>query len=249
MQPKNKKKPLLRWYDPILLNTLVPIFTFLLKLLLMSCRQVKFEGLSRERETIQKARNVIYCTWHQRIAYCADFMTTRNLVVMVSQSRDGEYATRLAKLLNVETTRGSSTRGGKQALDDTVQGLKEGKNGAMLVDGPVGPARVAKIGTVIMAYRAGVPIIPVAWGAERCWVLNSWDRFMIPKPFSRVVVCMGEPIWIPENATTEKLEKYRELLQERLNDTCRWCDEQFGEERPWRRVKRQGIPERGPLAD
>jgi lysophospholipid acyltransferase (LPLAT)-like uncharacterized protein len=249
MHANGNNKLSLRWYDPILLNTLVPIFTLLLKLLLMSCRQIKFEGLAREKETLQKAGNAIYCTWHQRIFYCLRFIVARNVTVMVSQSRDGEYATRLARFFKIEATRGSSTRGGRKALDETIQRLKEGKNGGMLIDGPVGPARVAKIGSVIMAHRTGLPIIPTVWGAEQCWVLNSWDRFMIPKPFSKTVVCMGEPIWIPENATNAELEKYRELLQERLNDITHWCDEQFGEERPWRKVKQEGTPETGPIPD
>jgi hypothetical protein len=85
------------------------------------------------------------------------------------------------------------------------------------------------------------------WGADRCWLLNTWDRYLIPKPFARVVVYYCEPIRIPRSAKGEELEEYRRLFEERLNQGTRWCDEQFGPERPWRKVKEKGLPEVGPL--
>jgi lysophospholipid acyltransferase (LPLAT)-like uncharacterized protein len=133
--------------------------------------------------------------------------------------------------------RGSSTRGGSAALKELTDKLKKGSNSGMILDGPVGPARVAKIGAVVMARNAGVPIIPLSWGADRCWVLNSWDRLMIPKPFARIVYCFGEPIWITPDKNNEDLERYRRRLEEDLNRVTSWCDKQFGEERPWQKRK------------
>jgi lysophospholipid acyltransferase (LPLAT)-like uncharacterized protein len=78
----------------------------------------------------------------------------------------------------------------------------------------------------------GSPIIPISWGADRCWVFNSWDRFIIPKPFARISYCYGEPIVVPRKARTPEMEEYRKLLDERLNDITRKCDEVFGEQRP-----------------
>ena len=132
-------------------------------------------------------------------------------------------------------------------MKELVQRIREGEIGGMLADGPQGPARVAKIGSLVIAKDAGVPLIPVLWGADRCWTFNSWDRYLVPKPFARVAIFYAEPIWIPASADRDEMESYRRLFQERLNGGARWCDEQFGPERPWRRVTEEGVPEIGPL--
>jgi len=168
---------------------------------------------------------------------------------MVSRSRDGEYATGLLRSFGIKSVRGSSTLGGSDALKKLTQKIVEGTNGAMIVDGPQGPARVAKIGAVVMARDAQVPLIPRLWGADRCWILNSWDRLMIPKPFARIVYYHAEPIWIPSTANGEELERYRQLFEDRLNEGASWCDKQLGQERPWRKVTVHGIPETGPIKE
>jgi len=78
-------------------------------------------------------------------------------------------------------------------------------------------------------------------------MFNSWDRYLVPKPFARVAMYYGEPIWVPRDAKGEKLDEYRRLFEERLNEGARWCDERFGKERPWRKVTEQGMTEIGPL--
>ncbi|MFC1867887.1 lysophospholipid acyltransferase family protein, partial [Thermodesulfobacteriota bacterium] len=189
----------------------------------------------------------VYATWHQRIAFNVCQIADRDVTVMVSQSRDGEYAARIINHFGLKDVRGSSTRGGRNALKELIQKILDGTSGGMVVDGPLGPARVAKTGAVILARNANVPLIPVAWGTDRCWTLNSWDRFIIPKPFARIVYCFAEPIWIPSSADGEEIGKYRKLLEDRLNHGARWCDEQLGQERPWRKVTAKDIPEIGPL--
>ncbi|MBW1862951.1 MAG: hypothetical protein JRJ02_11345 [Deltaproteobacteria bacterium] len=98
-----------------------------------------------------------------------------------------------------------------------------------------------------MARDAQVPLVPLTWGVDRCWVINGWDRLIIPKPFARAVYLYAEPILIPSAVNGEELEKYRQLLEDRLNQGTSWCDEQLGQERPWRKVKDVGTPEIGPL--
>jgi lysophospholipid acyltransferase (LPLAT)-like uncharacterized protein len=248
MTSRSKKKSPLRWYDPILLNILPPVVTMVIKLILYSCRVIKVEGRERAVEALEQSQGkAVYAIWHQRVIFQGRHLAHKNLTVMVSQSRDGEYATRLVNLFGHTTVRGSSTRGGALALKELTQKIKEGSRGGILADGPLGPARVAKIGAVIMAHEAQAPLIPVTWGADRCWVINSWDRFLMPKPFARIMIYYPEPIWISPSANEEKLESYRCLLEERLNQGTRWCDTQFGPERPWRKVKEKGQTEVGPL--
>jgi lysophospholipid acyltransferase (LPLAT)-like uncharacterized protein len=168
---------------------------------------------------------------------------------MISQSRDGEYAARVASWLGFKNVRGSSTRGGSKALREMVQKIKGGEIGGMLADGPQGPPRVAKMGAVAMAKETGVPLISVLWGADRCWVFNSWDRYLVPKPFAKVAVFYTEPISVPPTAEGSALEDCRRLFEERLNQGTKWCDEYFGTERPWRKATEEGMPEIGPVHD
>jgi hypothetical protein len=206
------------------------------------------EGKSRHEEALARSGGRgIYVTWHQRMSYLFHYLGSRHPAVMISQSRDGEYVARMARCLGFKEVRGSSTQGSVQALRAITLRLKGGESGGMLADGPLGPARVAKPGSLFMARSAQVPLLPVLWGADRCWVFNSWDRYMVPKPFARLVIYHGEPLWVPRSAKGEELEACRRSLEDRLNDGARWCDHHFGQERPWRKVTREGMREVGPL--
>jgi lysophospholipid acyltransferase (LPLAT)-like uncharacterized protein len=230
--PEETRKPVRSWHNTIL----TPFLAFLIRLLFYSCRVVKIEGTENEQKAFDMpGGKVIYASWHQRLLYHVHRLKKRNVTVMISQSRDGEFAARLVNCLGLKDVRGSSTRGGLDALKQLIRKMKDGANGGMIPDGPTGPPREAKIGTVILSRMTGAPIIPIAWGANRCWVMNSWDRFLIPKPFSRIVYYYGEPISIPASAKGSELEKYRKLLEEKLNYMTRWCDEAFGEQRPWKK--------------
>jgi len=244
----SKIKSPLRWYDPIFLIILPPVVTLVIKLILYSCRIIKVEGRERAVEALEQSQGkAVYATWHQRVIFQGRHLARKNITVMVSQSRDGEYAIRLVSLFGHSTVRGSSTRGGSLALKKLTQKIKEGGRGGILADGPLGPARVAKIGAVIMAHETQVPLITVTWGADRCWTINSWDRFLLPKPFARIIIYYPEPIWISPSADSKELEDYRGLLEERLNQGTSWCDMRFGFERPWRKVKEKEQREVGPL--
>jgi len=224
------------------------MIALLAKLLMLSCRVIKIEGRERERAAINKSGGgAIYVTWHQRMPYHSHYFGSRHATVMISQSRDGEYVSRAAKWLGFKSVRGSSTRGGPNAVKEMIQKINEGEIGGMLADGPVGPARVAKMGSVIMAKDTQAPLIPILWSADRCWILNSWDRYLIPKPFARIVLYSADPIWVPRSTRKGDLETFRILLEDRLNKGTSWCDAYFGTERPWRKVKSSGIPETGPL--
>ena len=237
------------WYDPMLLRLIPPVVALMCKTLMLSCRVVRAEGQQRELDALSRWGGAIYSTWHQRMLYFSHYLGSRNVTVMVSQSRDGEYAARTARLLGFKSVRGSTTRGGTEALRAIISRIKRGENGGMLADGPLGPARVAKIGSIIMARSAGVPLLPLAWGGDRCWVFNSWDQYLVPKPFARVVVYIAEPIWVPRSTNVDELEGYRRLLEERLNEGTRWCDEQFEVKRPWRKVNAGGPEEPRPTEE
>ncbi|MCD6562250.1 MAG: lysophospholipid acyltransferase family protein [Deltaproteobacteria bacterium] len=233
-----KSKKILRWYDPILLTLMPPLAALLIKFLMSTCRVIKVIGQDRKNDIpCKSSERSIYVTWHQRMSYFFYLFGARNLTVMISRSRDGEYAARLAGWLGFKSVRGSSTRGGLSAFREMIKRLKNGESTGILADGPHGPARVVKKGAVVMARSLGIPINPIVWGADRCWVLNSWDRYLIPKPFARVVICYPKPVSVPSTARGEELEACRRLLEERLNESSRLCDLYFGRERPWHRAR------------
>ena len=237
-----------RWYDSIFFLVVFPVLAFLLWMLMRSYRLIKVAGREGVEEAIKDSGGrAIYTIWHQRLILPIRLFARRGICVMVSQSRDGEYASRFLNLLGIETVRGSSTRGGYEALRILRRKIKAGTDAGLVVDGPVGPAREAKIGAPILSRIARIPMVPMSWGTDRCWIFNSWDRFMVPKPFARIIYRYGEPIWVPQDASGEELERFRQVLDERLNQGTRWCDEQMGEERPWRKVAGERRPERGPL--
>jgi lysophospholipid acyltransferase (LPLAT)-like uncharacterized protein len=232
----------------LLKRIIPPVGSFILRALMKTCRVVRVEGREREREALKAAEGrAVYATWHQRMAYFFYFMGPSRLTIMISRSKDGEYATRMAARLGFGNVRGSSSFGGARALIEMIRRVRKGECAGMLADGPQGPARVVKMGTIMIAQKSRAPILPLVYGVDRCWTFNSWDRYIVPKPFSRVVIHFGEPIVIPEGIRGDELERYRLLLEERLNRGARWCDEQFGPERPWRRAAEEEIPEIGPL--
>jgi lysophospholipid acyltransferase (LPLAT)-like uncharacterized protein len=137
---------------------------------------------------------VILAGWHQRF-FCGFFLPQiYKLVVpiMISRSRDGDFIAGVVQNSGFLPVRGSSSRGGKEALREMVDKIKECGIGAHILDGPTGPPRVVKAGLLAMAQRAGAVICPVYIVCEKCWIFNSWDRFMVPKPFSRVLISFSK---------------------------------------------------------
>ncbi len=224
----------LKWYDHIFINIVPPIGALLIKSLMSSCKVIYETGLERIQKALHTSKGkAVYVTWHQRMSYNFHLFGPKHLTMIISLSRDGEYAVKTAQLLGFRAVRGSSSRGGIRALKGMIEKINSGASGGVLADGPQGPPRIAKMGAILIARETGVPIIPVTWGADRCWVLNSWDRYMIPKPFAHISLFYGEPMWIPKQANKQKLEKYRLILEKSLNYGTEWCDKRFGVKRPW----------------
>jgi hypothetical protein len=143
------------------------------------------------------------------------FARRLKIVAMISQHRDGELVARLVQKLGYETVRGSSTRGGTGAALQMIERLKAGQVGAMICDGPKGPIYKMKPGTPYMAIEAGAVVIPATFAATSCWTFRSWDRFTVPKPFSRVFLLWGEPIPVPDR--DGDVNEFSQTLEDALN--------------------------------
>jgi hypothetical protein len=142
---------------------------------------------------------------------------------MISRSRDGEMIARALRRTALTAVRGSSSAGGREALDELIAAVRSGRPGAFAVDGPRGPARQVKPGVVTAAQRTGVPIVPLSFAARRTVEAGSWDRTLIPLPGTRAVLAFGEPIAVPADAGDEARERIRRQLEQLLDQMEQEC--------------------------
>ena len=209
-----------------------------MKALNKSCRVVHIEGQDKERQLVEKhGGRAVYCTFHQRMFYHFHHFGLLHVTMMISRSKDGEWATRIARRLGFKEVRGSTKKGnrdkgGSEAMAKLIEEVKKGESAGMLVDGPRGPARQVRMGSVLIAKETGAPMMSEMWGCDRAWVINSWDRFIIPKPFAKIFIIHGDPIYVPPDSTSEQLEQFRLQLEQSMNADCQRCDDYFGVTRP-----------------
>ena len=159
----------------------------------------------------------ILAFWHEQIFLTTYYFRGRRIVVMTSQSFDGEYIARFIQRFGYGAARGSSTRGGVGALVEMARLVRRGFAAGFTVDGPRGPRRVAKTGALLLAKKTGRPVLPFAVTAARSWRLGSWDRLQIPAPFTRASVRLGAPIGVSADADAGELEARRAELQRALD--------------------------------
>ncbi len=162
------------------------------------------------------APQIIFTFWHGRMLVPSYTHRDSAIQVLASQHRDGELMGQTIRRLGFGHVRGSSTRGGTQAIRDLVSKLREGCDLALTVDGPTGPRHVFKSGPLEIAKLSGCTIVPAAISSRRHWQLSSWDAFQIPHPFSRVQIMFGAPVWVPADATPEALEERRQEIEQAL---------------------------------
>jgi lysophospholipid acyltransferase (LPLAT)-like uncharacterized protein len=146
------------------------------------------------------------------------FFRNQGIVVMTSRNRDGEYIARVIQRLGYGVARGSSTRGSHSATVECLRALKNGKDIGLAIDGPRGPRYVAKPGAAYLARKSGSPVIPLNIAVERKWLMQSWDSFQIPVPFSRAIVLTGDPIYMGADATEEEIRNAELCIQHSLDD-------------------------------
>lgn len=179
----------------------------------------KIENENHWQELREQGNNVLLGAWHQQF-FSAIFhfktYTKFNPGLMISQSKDGDLISGVANRSGWHTLRGSSTRGGKKAMDAMIDHLKTHGFGAHILDGPTGPIGRVKPGIIKMALEADAVVVPLYTSAENAWFFNSWDRFMLPKPFSRVSITFGQEIRFEPFDQRDGFENQRLLLEKTM---------------------------------
>ena len=168
-------------------------------------------------EYLQNGGRVLLCGWHQQFfAAIRHFKTyaTYHPALMISQSKDGDIIAGIAEKSGWHAVRGSSSRNGGRALKEMINHLNRSGLAAHIVDGPRGPAGVIKAGVVSLARATGAVVVPVYATSDRAWYFNSWDRFMLPKPFARVNLRFDEMIDLSSGESDEDFECHRARVQE-----------------------------------
>ncbi len=190
-------------------------------------RTTKFAVIGEENYKKTKGP-VIFTFWHNRIFlsvyYYRYILKRKNICVLTSPSRDGEILTKIISKLGFSQVRGSSKHYSKNALTTMLESLKAGSDGAIVPDGPQGPKYKVKEGIVRIARKTSIPLIPVVYNTSRKKILQTWDSFLLPLPFSHAVLIYGEPLVISESTKEEEAKK---KLERTLVDITKKADEFF----------------------
>jgi len=183
-------------------------------------------------ESIMNSRKFIAGVWHSRILAFSFLYKGWNAAVLVSQAKDGEIIARILQKQGFDPVRGSTTRGGLRALTVLIKRLKSGQPAVIIPDGPQGPRYRVQPGIITLAQKTGIPILPMTYSAKHAKIFASWDRFVLPRPFSQCHVIYGKPVYVPHDADKENQEQCRLVLEKELCRITEQADRYFGRNIP-----------------
>jgi len=199
-------------------SLLPALVRFVFRLILFTCR-IRFVDSGGERIMPGKpyAQGRLFALWHQHLLFGAWFLRNQGMSAIVSQSRDGEYLSRIMSAWGFRLIRGSSSKGGAEVVEASVELLRRQGGIWITPDGPRGPYHAVKWGVIRMAMNSGSVILPMGFGYSRKITLKSWDKFQVPLPFSRIVIIAGEPFNAQGPVEEEKVKRTAVELEQRLN--------------------------------
>jgi lysophospholipid acyltransferase (LPLAT)-like uncharacterized protein len=195
-------------------------------------RTWRFEVIAEEGVTPvlfgQKAGPEIYCFWHQCVLPCTIYFRRSHAVILISRSFDGELITRILKMFGFDAVRGSSSRGAREGLHGLAHVIETGRTAIFTADGPRGPIYQTKMGPIKLAQMTGAPIGAFHLQPERAWIMGSWDKFLVPKPFTRIVVSWAQWTRVPADLPAAEFESKREELNAAIERARHRALEYFG---------------------
>jgi lysophospholipid acyltransferase (LPLAT)-like uncharacterized protein len=157
----------------------------------------------------------LYAFWHENLVLLAYHYARPDVYVLISQHADGELIAEICRRLGFSLVRGSTSRGGVEAVRQMLR-VGDGAHLAITPDGPRGPRRHVQLGLVYLAARTGMPIVPIGIGFHQPWRTQSWDRFVLPRPWSVATCVTAPPVTVPTDADKEQLEEFRRRVEETM---------------------------------
>ena len=223
--------------DALLLGLAGDVIPPILRTWLMTLRWRIMGGFHDRLAHVEAGGPVIWAFWHSQLLFPAFIGRDRHARILISRHRDGEFVARVAEGLGLDPVRGSTSRGGAEALLELVR-ESHGRDLAITPDGPRGPREVVQPGAIMLAQMTGMPIMPLAataWPRKR---LSSWDGFVVPAPFARAAITIGRILRVPADAGRDARERFRLMLEtemkqatERVEVACR----EVHPRKPWAR--------------
>ena len=213
--------PPLQWLIAILVA--MPIW-----FVYLTCR-IKITNYETFREYRRKP--AIFVFWHGRSMMLSPIIAVGGMraYAISSKHHDGRIMAKIQRLFGLKPLYGSTSDGGLSVLRGGLRILADGRYSLCLSpDGPGGPSLQIQDGTMYFAKMSGAPIIPVCFTASRCWMMDSWDRYMVAKPFSRVNCVVGKPVFVPRRATDEEFNQIKNDLEKYMVETVHKMDGEFG---------------------
>ena len=190
-----------------------------------TCR-LRFVNLDRLTTLVREQGAVVPVFWHQHLLMCARFIADRRAELktgfMISPSVDGQAPTMLAELYGAHVVRGSGSYTGMRAVRGVYTAIvKEGISPGITPDGPRGPRFKFKAGAIFTAQISGKAVVPIAYAAKPAWILRTWDKFIIPVPFAKVVIAIGEPYFPAKKLDDDQMAAAQLELERRMLETYR----------------------------
>ena len=209
-----------------------PLLRAIARLLTMSYRCEAVIGAEHIEPFLDGKAVCAPAYWHQHHILCSSLVQQWirrgfKACFLISGSIDGDVPERIARSYGAEVIRGSANQSGTLALRDQHAMMKRGYSIVTTADGPRGPKYEIKSGVMVMARVGGIPVLPIACAAERAWFLRRWDDFMIPKPFSRIVLGVGEPYAISRESKLDEIEPHRLKVQQAVMSLMQQCEERL----------------------
>lgn len=194
------------------------VLYMLFRIYLFTVRLKVVNRTQAEAKAAETGKGYILCSWHCNILIVVRTHHHRKMCALLSAHRDADPLEALLKPAGTHIVRGSTARGGIRAMRELVNAARRGYNFMIAVDGPRGPRHEVQIGAVFLAQKTGCPLMPAGIAWRRYWELKTWDRFRIPKPFTRAVGVCGDPIVVPPELDNQGREEYRQTLQRALEE-------------------------------
>lgn len=204
-----------KFTEQLLKKILIPAAVFIFRIIAFTYRIKEING-HKITPYQGKEKKYIYGFFHSQLLAHIYFYRNTKIVSLASLHKDGEIAAIVAQKFGITIVRGSSTRGGVEALLGLKKYINEGYDAALTVDGPRGPAGIVNNGVIYLAKLTGKEIVPCCFVCDKNIRLKSWDRFMVPLPFSNGIFNFGKPIKIPKNIKEEDISIYKEKIQKEL---------------------------------